>query len=179
MRIVMLDVDGVLNSEQSSTWYWRKNEKQCVYLNETMFCPNAVSNLQLLLDEHKDIKIVLSSSWRIHHDISYLENVLRVFWCMDTIKIIDKTPRFDGKPRGDEIFDWVLRHKDEIKDLLILDDDTDMGVFKGTPFYQNVDAHVGLDYYALKKAKEHFDLAMPDTAKTNYVMLQNIIEGKQ
>lgn len=126
MRIIFLDIDGVLNSW--STGYKITTEK-----------------LQLLNDliEQTGAKIVISSSWRIgSKDVKeFLEkNFKKSKFRLDSFKdvtnqecisnifynsTIDLTDTF-GPLRGDEIKRWLDNHADEVESYVILDDDSDM-----------------------------------------------------
>lgn len=108
MKCLFLDVDGVLNSRNSTDF---KNNLWPVD-NYMVFL---VGKIQL----DTNCAIVISSSWRHHPDGMRL---LREKFD----NVIDKTPSFGGsKLRGDEIQDWLDRHP-EYRTYAILDDDTDM-----------------------------------------------------
>ena len=127
MRVIFLDIDGVLNSWES--FYKITTEK-----------------LQLLNDliEQTDAKIVISSSWRVGSkdvkdflDKNFSKRTFRLDnfkdatnqECISNIfyndNIIDLTDTF-GPSRGDEIKRWLDNHSDDIESYVILDDDTDM-----------------------------------------------------
>ena len=127
MRVIFLDIDGVLNSWAS--FYKITTEK-----------------LQLLNDliEQTDAKIVISSSWRIGSkdvkeflDKNFSKRTFRLDnfkdatnrECIENIfyndNIIGLTDTF-GPSRGDEIKRWLDNHSDDIESYVILDDDTDM-----------------------------------------------------
>lgn len=114
MKILFLDVDGVINSRDSTNFknnLWPVDDYMC-YL---------VGKIQL----YTDCSIVISSSWRHHPE------------AMDILKdkfndVIDKTPDlYDdlnaGKHilRGDEIQAWLDNHP-EVTRYAILDDDSDI-----------------------------------------------------
>lgn len=127
MKVIFLDIDGVLNSW--STGYKITTEK-----------------LQLLnnLIEQTGAKIVISSSWRIgskdvkdfldknfskctfrldnFKDVANQEYITNIFY---NDNIIGLTDTF-GPSRGDEIKRWLDNHSDDVESYVILDDDTDM-----------------------------------------------------
>lgn len=125
MKVIFLDIDGVLNSaafmkaraknfntvnkEERDRWLDMLDQEAVKLLNQAVEATNA--------------KIVISSTWRILHSVNKLTSFLKE---KDFIgKIIDATPRFSGKPRGDEIQAWL--DKNQVDDFVIVDDDNDMG----------------------------------------------------
>lgn len=126
IKVIFLDVDGVLNSVFS-----RDNDEIAENWME-----NEVSNWHLIrlkrIVEETGAKLVLSSSWRLGHPIiagtkvckdalvQVLIDKLDVFG----LEIMDCTPVLDGKWRGTEIAEWLKVHS-EVEKFVILDDDTD------------------------------------------------------
>jgi hypothetical protein len=105
VKVLFLDVDGVLNSR--STTDFRNN----LYPIDP-YMAFMVGKIQL----DTDCQVVLSSSWRLHPDgIAAVEK--------NVVKVLDKTPYLDGI-RGDEIVQW-LRDHDDVTKYAILDDDSD------------------------------------------------------
>lgn len=88
--------------------------------------PSAISNLEYILEEVKDLKIVISSTWRMGCE---LKDLKALFPCSSLIKsrIIDSTPCLASDcQRGDEIKKWIVTRNTRIKDYVVLDDDSDM-----------------------------------------------------
>lgn len=116
MKIIFLDVDGVLNS-------WDTNTR-----TPDNFIGVDQDKCQLLRDivSATDAKIVLSSAWRLS-----CHKVLDYLWteCGPTIKCVGATPYLFGEQRGQEINDWLALHP-EVDRFVILDDRTDMGDLK-------------------------------------------------
>ena len=119
MKIIFLDVDGVLNSRA----YFKQNKGKG-HMDISDY------HLQMLAKIYHtcDAKIVLSSSWRELDD----ESNIHVYWMYQYLldelarydmEIIDKTPLIDML-RPLEIKTWLDNHpnKDEIK-FVSLDDD--------------------------------------------------------
>jgi len=138
MKVLFLDFDGVLNSQQSEI-FWHNKRDQSLWENEMYkswhgtlkeyiaheFCPIAMSNVEELIRRVPDLKIVISSSWRHGETIETLKKILHPSKLIADA-IIDVTPYFRGdKPRGAEIQDWLDRHT-EVSHYVILDDDRDM-----------------------------------------------------
>ena len=123
MKILFLDVDGVLNSfapPNEHSIYWDGNYSY-------PFNDISVSLIKRLVKEC-ELTIVLSSSWRLlQEDLDCIEGFLRTY----DMTIFDETPVIrDNKlgVRGREIQQWLDKNKDlDITDFIIIDDDNDMG----------------------------------------------------
>ncbi|MCR5388813.1 MAG: hypothetical protein K6E56_06160 [Lachnospiraceae bacterium] len=130
MRIIFLDVDGVLNCA-----YTKDRHNGIMGLDERF-----IKNLKQLVEkstEREDTRIVLSSSWRAGKDkngesipghLRYLNEKLNSYG----MEIYDETPiirwtkdrKVYSKHRGREISAWLYQHRnDEIKGFVILDDE--------------------------------------------------------
>lgn len=144
MKIIFLDVDGVLNSEESYV-YFRREFARLGKEDPKMGCrdidlpsPIAMSNLKLILECCPDVKIVISSTWRILHMDILKEHFLANHLEWDGL-VIGQTPprRKMSGVRGDEIENWLqenarvpegsmLMPKFQVDDFVILDDNSDM-----------------------------------------------------
>ena len=148
MRIIFLDIDGVLNCEsaylngecQYQEWIWEDGRKD----HYQRFCVRSKELLNKLIDE-TGAKIVISSTWR-HSGIEFMRKV----WEMEEMsgEIIGITPSLRTKglhiPRGIEIqyylendlkfhhINWDLIIQQEymdrsgVENYIIIDDDSDM-----------------------------------------------------
>lgn len=123
MKILFLDVDGVLNSENT----FRKHPNAHFPIDPYMV---------LLLDRivhATGCRVVLSSSWR-HHAES-VEHIKK-----HICPILDITPTLNGV-RGEEIREWMMRWQDGfhpeyeiITKFAIVDDDSDF--LPGQPLFK-------------------------------------------
>lgn len=128
MRIIFLDIDGVLNhlgcKEKAPSGVYFVEDGKILLLKEII--------------AKTDAKIVLSSTWRSGWkdfkegkinadslDFVALQNKLKEF----NIELYDYTPLSEKRNRGNEILEWVENHLDEIDSMLILDDDSDIKPF--------------------------------------------------
>ena len=129
MKIIFLDIDGVLNYEE----YYKRGRVDKPYpLSE--ICPQAISNLNRICND-TGAKIVVSSSWR-GDGINYCSNILKE--CGFEGDVIDITGNesyyHEWAERGNEILKWLKDKKlykyDSYKvtdhDYVIIDDDNDM-----------------------------------------------------
>lgn len=123
-KYLFLDVDGVLNHLQT----FKKRNKNSI--NQDLD-PKCLNNLYLITSKIQDIKIILTSSWRlIPCDLDRLELAFKNYHIP---KWIDVTPYMDyekGKTRGNEIRAWMKKHNVLSQQIVILDDNNDMGSLK-------------------------------------------------
>jgi len=122
MKVIFLDIDGVLNVIPKDF------DK-----HGGIFHSSFVKNLERIINE-TDAKIVISSSWRF----SGLSGMIDM-WKDRKLpgEVIDVTPNcvqlvnetdfefYDQVERGHEIQDWLDKHP-EIERYVIIDDDNDM-----------------------------------------------------
>jgi hypothetical protein len=106
MKVIFLDIDGVLNSEATP------NPRRFPYVVD----PDSVVILKSVL-EQTDAKVVLSSTWRVdavgllaakHFGISF----------------VDATPDEPSAPRCGEISRWLYEHP-EVRRYAVIDDSDD------------------------------------------------------
>ena len=151
VRILFLDIDGILNSE---TYYKRRAENKDTRpypLSESD--PEAVQQCMRIIEE-TGAKTVISSSWR-HTD--GLRSIFKNVGFRGSILDFDITP-YLGTVRGLEIkkymTDYLDKHPDEeIESYCILDDDIDM-------LYEQKDNFVKCDAYFGGLTKDKADEAI-------------------
>ena len=114
MKIVFLDIDGVLNYEGCEIEH---------PLGHTGVDPEKVELLNQLL-ERTGAKVVISSTWRKHYTRKELTEYLESQGFRG--EVIGFTPVHRGirSFRGDEVGSWLSEHP-EITHHVILDDDGD------------------------------------------------------
>ena len=159
MRILFLDIDGVLNCEEAyktgECKYVEWTDDNGYKQNHQSFCSWSKEYLNRLIEE-TDAKIVVSSTWR-REGLTWLRKV----WEIEGMKgeIIDITPSFRGLvsgygiPRGIEIDAWLqsrgfqhinwsseeqkkVMDESGIEGYLIIDDDSDMLYSQRSNFLQ-------------------------------------------
>ncbi len=117
MKLIFLDIDGVLNS-----YKFLQN------LPEDSF---GIDNTRLpilkRITDSTDAKIVLSSSWRKNWDsdpekCTALGISLVKLFAKYGLEIFDKTPQIDYFKRNDEIKSILEKYGDEVEAYVILDD---------------------------------------------------------
>ena len=134
IKVIFLDIDGVLNTRD---WHSRMTKDTPRDEFGFAFDPVAVSNLAHII-EKTDAVIVISSSWKF-----YGVPKLRQMWKIRNLPgtILDITPNtvsdevllnanLDemelGVCRGNEIKEWLSRHKGEVSNYVIIDDFDDL-----------------------------------------------------
>lgn len=140
IKIIFLDIDGVLNHEQ---FYKERYEKK----GSGDIDPKSVANLNSLI-ENTGAKVVISSTWR-HSGIDYCRKSLEEVGFVG--EIIDITPnlRGEGCLRGNEIHKWIKDNEElvgpyyQFTEYVILDDDSDMLYWQRNNFLL-IDRFVGL-----------------------------------
>lgn len=154
MRVIFLDIDGVLNSSQSAAyWYRRYKNGTASRMNAFMtVCPIAYSNLQTILEKLPDLQIVLSSTWRLQPD--YLDKLRDAGIEPDILsKIIDRTPQL--QERGEEIRMWLNDHP--VDDFVIIDDDVfDLCEFREDARFIQTSTSLGLTLYQVERVVNYF-----------------------
>ena len=139
MKVIFLDVDGVLNSVRD-------------YYSIDLVTDSHFELLKELIDI-TGAKIVLSSSWRFGiDDVNCSAHNLITRLSEYDLTIFDKTPVLRGKKRGDEIRAWLDKHEG-ITDFVILDDESDMCEFTKTNLVKT-DTNFGLNKRHVEKAVE-------------------------
>lgn len=115
MKVVFLDIDGVLNSFRTAVahgGYPHGLTKEAL----AKFDQTALALIRGICAV-AGARIVLSSSWRILHRFQDVAEAL-------VLPIVDRTPALAG-PRGKEIAQWLSEHPD-VETYAIVDDDSDM-----------------------------------------------------
>ena len=155
MKIIFLDIDGVLNSIDSM----KRAGKHIFNDNPD---PEHIKWLNLII-EKTGAKVVISSTWRKGCYSSHIWRLLDI--CGFKGSIIGSTPD-TGDIRGNEIRCWIDRYKngrdwrltktaekpEPIESFCILDDDSDMGDL--LPYLVNCKNEHGLTEIGAKQAIE-------------------------
>lgn len=149
MKIIFLDIDGVMNSE---VYHSTLNTKKKGWRR---FDPNAESMVTKLVEEF-NAKIVISSLWRFVVK-KELAAELKAGHLIYYLHLDWKTPIIEPGHRGKEIKLWLDEHPD-VTEFVILDDDNDIleehrSRFVRTDYYDGMQAE---HYY---KAREIFEKA--------------------
>ena len=132
MKIIFLDIDGVLNNDTDDI----------IYLdNGGFYSPNLVLKLNKILSE-TGAKIVLSSTWRLGLSLQQAQDLLVSIGVSGEVIGITDSIWDNYVFRGNEIFKWIKDNENlvgkyyEYEDYVILDDDSDMLYWQRNNFVQ-------------------------------------------
>jgi len=149
MKVLFLDVDGVLNAH-------RKGRNGFCY-----FEPVCVENLNKILFSITDLQIVISSSWRYMIEPSVMtllgfEYLLIVSGVACKARILGMTTRDKEIPgRADQIKRWLDEHPDVTKHLALDDLDWDFPSRKIVSL--QTDGYVGLTEESAQEIINYFN----------------------
>jgi len=150
MRVLFLDVDGVLNSHRSALGMggmpWAHE------LPDVRKFDHVAVGLVRGIAEAADAVIVLSSAWRTCDNWTDLGPALGL--C-----ITARTPSLLG-PRGKEIAAWLAAHP-EVERYAIVDDDADM-LPEQMPFFVKTNMREGLTFDGAAKLAELLGIRLHD-----------------
>ncbi|MCL2621834.1 MAG: HAD domain-containing protein [Firmicutes bacterium] len=187
MNLIFLDVDGVLNSHDYCNYYYRNYSfgTEPIFMGRE-FDQRAMHYLKTIVEATQS-KLVISSNWRKSVKfMKYLVGELAKHNLFDDI--IGVTPILANQNRGQEITQYIesVPHPTEkFKNVLILDDNNDMGNLE--PLLLKTNARSGLTkenaMEAIRRlAPQNLSLDVfnklnaPEIEKLNYDVLQSISE---
>lgn len=139
---LFLDLDGVINcsDENIPLKYYRGSPIEA-------YCDHLVANINLVVKKY-NMKIVISSAWRICKTFEYLCQILRSIGIKgDIIGVTDDIyDKNCDTVRGNQIDRYVVAHNINENDYIILDDDRDM-LWKQKKNFLHVNAETGFDNF--------------------------------
>lgn len=149
MKVLFLDIDGVLNSRK---WYEANKqpinfESGIMYRSAVELDPAACALVNELC-ESEGLSIVISSSWRVIHTKGEIVDMFASRGLF--APVIDFTPRLRSGFRGQEVAEWLYDHP-VCTHHVILDDDPDF--YPNQPLVRTDNA-VGITTKDIEKAKE-------------------------
>ena len=144
MKIIFLDIDGVLNNTNSMAEGVELIADKLIMLR--------------ILCEELDAYVVISSTWRKGRTVEYFQDLFQMLGFYYRGRIIGLTPTarssdkdFKGYDRGYEIEKWLNDRKkknwetgsNEVIRYCVVDDDSDM-LDSQLPYFVHVNRNVGL-----------------------------------
>lgn len=152
-NVIFLDFDYVLNNE--NTFSERKHRFPGDSTKGGLDPLNVAVFNQLL--HTVDCKIVISSTWRKGLSLDEIHrHMLSKGFGYGRDLIIDKTPDFNRgsskEPRYIEILAWLRDHRDEVQNILVLDDIKDFGPL--SPYHVCTESSYGLTPEDVNSARE-------------------------
>ncbi len=157
MKVVFLDIDGVINSHRTAIAFGGYPHTFDGY-ERAMFDEVALALIRGIVKQ-AGASVVLSSSWRLTHEFALVGKAL-------DLPIIDRTPSLCA-PRGVEISFWLDKHP-EVENYAIVDDDADM-LGDQQPFFVHTS---GFDGFAWKDAVKLAELMGIDIHDVNHPRLR-------
>lgn len=164
MKLLFLDIDGVLNSEEYAIWCTENDEGKKYIKNggDIFIDKKAVFRIKELCEKY-NVRLVISSSWRIFT----VEATKHEFERYKDLKCLNKyivgiTPNYrnlDDIPRGTEIDDFlmiVLNKSAQVYNIVLYDID----------FFNSNDLNI--DYCIIDD-----DIDMLDKQMNNFVHIDN------
>jgi hypothetical protein len=129
MKIIFLDFDGVLNSNEFNK---KANLSGTLDMSNVswwveMVDPIAVARLNTII-EKTDAKVVVSSSWRLYNSVEMLTEILHHVGFKG--EIIDLTPKRYDSRRGKEIKKFLETTPIKVDKFVVIDDDEDIWPFE-------------------------------------------------
>lgn len=152
MKVLFLDIDGVLNSERTRVAF-KGLPHDLTPEHLAMFDPVALNMIRGLC-HRGDVSVVVSSAWRTTHSWDAIGRALG-------LPTMGRTPSLMGC-RGEEIDAW-LRERPEVDTWAILDDSSDM-LSHQWPRFVHVNGFEGLSWADFVKLCGLFGLAPYDCA---------------
>ena len=164
MRVIFLDIDGVVNTliltKENLPYNGCKkyNDVYCYFADiydKRVSNEQAIMWLNIIYQECKIDGIIITSTWRLLDD----ENATLISECLyntglnKNIKILGKTGVDKNRHRGTEIDQYLEEHP-EIKEFIIIDDDSDMEPFMDR--LVQTDIYAGINARSFQKAKRLF-----------------------
>lgn len=161
MKVIFLDIDGVLNT---GWWYTQMDRNTPKDKYGYAFDPNSVTNLKKIIDE-TGADIVISSSWK-----SFGLSELEEMWQDRGLpgKLIDITPNSVSDEmllnadldhmelfsiRGMEIKEWLTKHGKRVSNYVIIDD-MDIFLPEQKSHFVQTDSELGITKEDVEKAIE-------------------------
>ncbi len=142
MKILFLDIDGVLCTARSNVVYDKEGARWYAW------DPLACQAVRMACE--KGVKIVVSSTWRHEKHKAHLDAQLQAFGLFDylhadwrTIDIAVRGEWNDNNCRGVEIKDWLDRHPETTSYRIL--DDIPQFLPEHMPFFIHTDMDNGMD----------------------------------
>ena len=154
MRIIFLDIDGVLNKALVASSSEESDVLKVLpygWMNKSL-----VENLNEIIEETA-AKIVVSSAWR-HETLKENQKMLKAFGVKG--EVLGSTPHLGRySVRGNEIKAWLDDNQDALggcsfkfKQYVIIDDSSDM-LLEQAEHFIHTDAYAGLSNHASHRVK--------------------------
>lgn len=145
MKVLFLDIDGVINSERTCELHHGYPHSFGDH-DMKRFDPVAIGLIRRVLEETESV-VVVSSTWRMHYSCEEISEGLG-------IPVLDRTCTGKGL-RGEEVKQWLDENteKHSVTKYAIIDDNSDF-LEEQKPFFVQTDYRNGLMYQDFEKLFE-------------------------
>ncbi len=160
MKIIFLDIDGVLNSKYTDRYARTVLKKEKGY--HVSFDGTCMMALNDIIEGHEEeVRFVLSSTWRNDHTQEEMEKLLYQHGFKGKFHE-DWATKHLWTSRGKEVQEWLSRHS-EVENWICLDDGTDFfdkdnliltDDFIGLTIYESLLARYFFGFIDKSEAKE-------------------------
>ena len=151
MKVIFLDVDGVLNTEEcdDAPKEGQEGSEGFLYHENTPIplLKRSLDNLRYVLQQ-TGAKIVISSSWRLFPErLELLTQILEAFSPSEESVVIGLTPDLSNSwsGRGEEVQAWLNQNKNCSRFVVV--DDEHLASFERSLFSEDDYSHRGLLIY--------------------------------
>ncbi|QNF34442.1 hypothetical protein HUW51_17555 [Adhaeribacter swui] len=138
MKVIFLDIDGVLNPayHMHALHFHQKYGGVAEDAYGYLFCPHTLEHLAYIV-EHTHAKLVISSTWR-KKGLTFMQDL----WHHRGLpgEVVDITPVIDNI-RGEEIAAWL--QPNEVENFIIIDDENYL-LPNQVPYLVQTDMNYGL-----------------------------------
>ena len=165
MKVIFLDVDGVLNTDECKGAPGKGEEgREGFVYDKSSTVPllrRCLDNLETILEE-TGARIVVTSTWRLVPDLlAFLTRALSTLGPRRIIGITsDRSESYDRTGRGDEVRQWLKENKVCAKFVILDDEHTES--FEGSLFSERAPPHgsQGLLVTTRMKGREFSELGL-------------------
>ena len=151
MKVIFLDVDGVLNTEEcdDAPKEGQEGSEGFLYHENTPIplLKRSLDNLRYVLQQ-TGAKIVISSSWRLFPErLELLTQIMEAFSPSEESVVIGLTPDLSNSwaGRGDEVREWLDRNENCSRFVVV--DDEHLASFQRSLFSEEIYSDRGLLIY--------------------------------
>lgn len=151
MKLIFLDIDGVLNGYgEDYTYEYITGYKDSTGCDKHLISKQLVANFNYLV-AYTQAKVVVSSTWRLGETVDSMQKILDSVGVVCEVVGLTDSFNHEHSYRGNEILHWIKGNTDktgcdkyyEYKSYVILDDDSDMLLWQKDNFV-HTDGQKGL-----------------------------------
>ena len=158
MKVIFLDIDGVLTSRDSDSFIFECDSEKYKLNDYCLEC------LKYILDNVENCKIVLSTSWRNYPDNHIMINTYGEVYksLIPQLKllfddyIVGKAPHSSRNNKYTDISDYLSEHP-EVVDFVVLDDDPTQGLQGFGEQFFKISMYSGLTLEVAKTIVNYFN----------------------